>query len=40
LSSEDDLPTHHSFEEGVSSDDWRSPDYSPLWSFKKEDLEE
>jgi hypothetical protein len=28
------------FEEDVSSDDWRSSDYSPLWSFEKEDPEE
>ena len=38
-SSEDELPSHHSSEENVPSDD-RMPDYSPLWSSKKEDLEE
>jgi hypothetical protein len=37
-SSEDELPSHHSFEENVSSDDWMS-DYSPPWSSKK-DLDE
>jgi hypothetical protein len=39
-SSEDDLPAHQSSEKDVSSDDWRYFDYSPLWSFEKEDLEE
>jgi len=39
-SSEDDLPAHHSFEEDISSDDWRSSDYSPPWSSEKEDPEE
>ena len=34
-SSEDDLPTHQSFEEDVSSDDWMPP-----WSSEKEDPEE
>jgi hypothetical protein len=40
LSSEDDLPAHQSFEEDVSSDDWRPSDYSPPWSSEKEDSEE
>ena len=39
-SSEDDLPTHQSFEEDVSYNDWRSSDYSPPWSSEKEDPEE
>ena len=39
-SSEDDLPAHQSSEEDVSSDDWRSSDYSPPWSSEKEDPEE
>jgi hypothetical protein len=39
-SSKDDLAAHQSSEEDVSSDDWRSSDYSPLWSSEKEDLEE
>ena len=39
-SSEDDLPAHQSSEEDVSSDDWRSFDYSPPWSSEKEDPEE
>jgi hypothetical protein len=39
-SSEDDLPAHQSFEEDVSSDDWRPSDYSPPWSSKKEDDED
>ena len=38
-SSEDELPSHHSFEENVSSDDGIS-DYSPPWSSEKEDPEE
>ena len=38
-SSEDELPSHHSSEENVSSDDWMS-DYSSPWSSKKEDPEE
>ncbi|XP_066360833.1 uncharacterized protein [Miscanthus floridulus] len=38
-SSEDKLPSHHSFEENVSSDDGMF-DYSPPWSFEKESLEE
>ena len=38
-SSEDDLPAHQSFEEDVSSDDWRSCDYSPPWSSEQEDPE-
>ena len=38
-SSEDELPSHHSSEENVSSDDGM-PDYDPPWSSKKEDLEE
>jgi hypothetical protein len=38
-SSEDELPSHHSSEENISSDD-RMSDYSPPWSFEKEDLEE
>jgi hypothetical protein len=33
------LPSHHSSEENVSSDDGMS-DYSPLWSSDKEDPEE
>ena len=37
-SSEDELPSQHSSEENVSSDDGMS-DYSPPWS-SKEDLEE
>ena len=36
---QDELPSHHSSEENVSSDDWMS-DYSPPWSSEKEDLEE
>jgi hypothetical protein len=39
-SSEDELPAHQSSKEDVSSDDWMPSDYSPLWSSKKEDLEE
>jgi hypothetical protein len=39
LSSEDELPSHHSSEENVSSDDGMSK-YSPLWSSEKEDSEE
>jgi hypothetical protein len=39
-SSEDDLPTHHSSEEDISSDEWMSSDHIPLWSSKKEDPEE
>ena len=38
-SNEDELPSHHSSEENVSSDDGMS-DYSPPWSSKKEDTEE
>ena len=38
-SSEDELPSHHSTEENVSSDDGMS-DYSPPWSSEKEDPEE
>ena len=38
-SSEDELPSHHSSEENVSSDDGMS-DYSPPWSSEKEDPEE
>jgi hypothetical protein len=38
--SEDDLPAHQSSEEDISSSDWRSFDYSPLWSFEKEDPKE
>jgi hypothetical protein len=38
-SSEDELPSHHSSEENVSSDDWMS-DYSPPWSSKKDPDEE
>jgi hypothetical protein len=34
------LPAHQSSEEDVSSDDWRSSDYSPPWSSEKEDPEE
>jgi hypothetical protein len=34
------LPAHQSSEEDVSSDDWRSSDYIPLWSSEKEDPEE
>jgi hypothetical protein len=37
-SSEDELPSHHSSEENVSSDDGMS-NYSPPWSSEKEDLE-
>ena len=39
-SSEDDLPAHQSSEEDISSDDWMPYDYSPPWSFEKEDSEE
>jgi hypothetical protein len=39
-SSKDDLHAHHSFEEDISSDEWMSSDYSPLWSSEKEDPEE
>ena len=39
-SSDDDLPAHQSSEEDVSSDDWRSSNYSPPWSSEKEDPEE
>ena len=39
-SNEDDLPAHQSFEEDVSSNDWKPSDYSPPWSSKKEDLED
>jgi hypothetical protein len=39
-SSEDDLPAHQSSEEEISSDIWRASDYSPTWSFEKEDPEE
>jgi hypothetical protein len=38
-SSKDELPSHHSSKENVSSDDEMS-DYSPPWSSEKEDLEE
>ena len=38
-SSEDELPSHHSSEENVSSDDGMS-DYSPPWSSEKDDPEE
>jgi hypothetical protein len=34
------LPAHQSSKEDVSSDDWRFSNYSPPWSFEKEDLEE
>ena len=34
------MPSHHSSEEDVSSDDWRSSDYSSPWSSDKEDPEE
>ena len=37
-SNEDELPSHHSFEENVSSDDGMS-NYSPPWSSEKEDPE-
>ena len=36
--SEDELPSHHSSEENVSSNDGIS-DYSPSWSSEKEDPE-
>jgi hypothetical protein len=39
-SSEDDLPTHQSSDVDISSDDWRSSDYSPLWSSEKQESEE
>jgi len=39
-SSENDLLAHRSFEENVSSDDWRAFDYSPLGCSEKEDPEE
>ena len=39
LSSEDELPSHYSSEENVSSNDGMS-NYSPPWSSEKEDLEE
>ena len=38
-SSEDELRSHHSSKENVSSDD-RMSDYSPPWSSEKEDPEE
>ena len=38
-SSKDEFPSHHSSEENVSSDDGMS-DYSPSWSFEKEDPED
>jgi hypothetical protein len=38
-SNKDELPSQHSFEENVSSDD-RMSDYSPPWSSMKEDPEE
>ena len=38
-SSEDELPSHQSSKENVSSNDGMS-DYSPPWSFEKEDPEE
>ena len=38
-SSKDELPSHHSSEENISSDDGMS-NYSPPWSSEKEDLEE
>jgi hypothetical protein len=38
-SSEDELPSYHSFEENISSSDGMS-DYSPPWSSEKEDPEE
>jgi hypothetical protein len=38
-SSEDELPSYHSFEENISSSDGMS-DYSPPWSFEKENPEE
>ena len=38
-SSENELPSHHSSEENVSSDDGMS-NYSPSWSSEKEHLEE
>ncbi|XP_066396136.1 histone H2A.Z-specific chaperone CHZ1-like [Miscanthus floridulus] len=37
-SSGDELPSHHSSKENVSSNN-RMSDYSPPWSSKKEDLE-
>jgi hypothetical protein len=39
-SSKDDLLAHQSSEKDVSSDNWRSSDYSPSWSSEKEDPEE
>ena len=38
-SNENELPSHHSSEENVSSDD-RMSDYSPPWTSEKEDPEE
>jgi hypothetical protein len=38
-SSEDELPSYHSSEENVSSDDGMS-DYSPSWISEKEDPKE
>jgi hypothetical protein len=38
-SNEDELPSHHSSEENVSTNDGMS-DYSPPWSSEKEDLDE
>jgi hypothetical protein len=38
-SSEDELPSYHSFEENISSSDGMS-DYSPPWSSEKENPEE
>jgi hypothetical protein len=37
-SSEDNLPAQQSSEEDVSFDDWRSSNYSPLWSSEKEEV--
>ena len=39
-SREDNLLAHQSYKEDVSSNDWRSSDYSPPWSSEKEDLED
>ena len=39
-SNEDDLPAHQSSKEEISSDDWRSSDYSPPWGSEKEDEDE
>jgi hypothetical protein len=39
-SNKDELPSHHSSKENISSDDWMLNDYSPLWSSEKDPEEE